>query len=152
MKLLLSILSFACILSACNTQSNSDADLAKAKQNTIDSLKFVMAKKAIIDSVNTANAQREEQLTTEKEAIREEKARQVVVNNNIPATPAKKKKKWNNTAKGAVIGAGTGAITGALVDKKRGEGALVGGLIGGGVGAATGAIVDHSKKKKAQAN
>jgi YMGG-like Gly-zipper len=48
--------------------------------------------------------------------------------------------------KGAVIGAGVGAATGAIVSKKKGEGAIIGGLVGAGVGAGTGAIIDDKKK------
>lgn len=66
--------------------------------------------------------------------------------NNAPV--AKKKKKWSHTAKGAVVGAGAGAITGAIVNKDRVKGAVIGTLIGAGAGAATGAIVDQKEKKK----
>ena len=56
-----------------------------------------------------------------------------------------KKKGWSKAAKGAVIGAGTGAIIGAVIDKNhRGTGAIVGGIIGGGTGYAIG----RSKDKK----
>lgn len=56
-----------------------------------------------------------------------------------------KKKGWSKAAKGAVIGAGTGAIIGAVVDKNhRGTGAVVGGIIGAGTGYAIG----RSKDKK----
>ena len=58
-----------------------------------------------------------------------------------------KKKGWSNTAKGAVIGAGVGAATGAIVSKKKGQGAIIGGLVGAGVGAGTGAIIDEKKKE-----
>lgn len=54
----------------------------------------------------------------------------------------------SSTAKGAIIGAGVGAVTGAIVDKKHGEGAIVGAVLGAGAGAGTGAIIDHNKKKK----
>ncbi|WP_431245042.1 hypothetical protein ACQ9BO_00155 [Flavobacterium sp. P21] len=46
------------------------------------------------------------------------------------------------------MGAGVGATTGAIVSKKKGEGAIIGGLAGAGVGAGTGAIIDSNKKKK----
>lgn len=67
---------------------------------------------------------------------------------NQPAaisTPAKKKG-WSGTAKGAVIGAGVGAATGAIISKKKGTGAIIGGLAGAGVGAGTGAIIDGGEK------
>ena len=146
MKLLLSILSAACLLTACNSGANKEAELVKAKQMTIDSMKAVLAKQAVIDSMNTVIAEREE------------KNKQIEANNNITpqaqpqAVVQQKKKKWNNTAKGAVIGAGTGAVAGAIINKKRAEGALVGSLVGAGVGAATGLVVDKTKKNKQQRN
>lgn len=45
-----------------------------------------------------------------------------------------KKKGWSKAAKGAAIGAGTGAVAGAIISKKKGVGAVVGGLIGAGGG------------------
>lgn len=115
------------LLSACKNKTLVDAASDKRK---LDSVQEASAKQRIIDSVKLANT------------------------NNAPETQtsstaeAPKKKGWSNTAKGAVIGAGVGAVTGAIVDKKHGEGAIVGGLIGAGVGAGTGAIIDHNKKKK----
>jgi gas vesicle protein len=47
----------------------------------------------------------------------------------------KHKKGWSPKAKNAVIGAGAGAVIGALVDKNNhGVGALIGGAVGGGAG------------------
>jgi len=112
-------------------------------------MRVVMEKQAIIDSMNALQAQRQE---AEKwEDIEKNEATnhtQAVSSAPAPAAPAKKK--WSHTAKGALVGAGTGAITGAIVNKKRVEGALIGTVIGAGVGAGTGAIVDHSVKKKRQ--
>jgi len=162
MKLLISMFCAVCLLTACNSESNKQAALLRAKQATVDSMKVVLAKKAVIDSMNSVMA------------INEEKNRQSVANHNalaattgavavtsstspitapnVTTSPryaaAKRKKKWNNTAKGAVIGAGAGAVTGAIVSKKRGKGAIIGGLIGGGAGAGTGLVIDHAKSKR----
>jgi hypothetical protein len=54
------------------------------------------------------------------------------------------KKGWSKAAKGAVIGAGTGAIAGAVISKNKGKGAIIGGV----VGAAGGYIIGRSKDKK----
>ncbi len=69
------------------------------------------------------------------------KAAQTVVynNNNTTTTPASttstKKKGWSKAAKGAVIGAGTGAVAGAIINKRnRAAGAAIGAVIGGGAG------------------
>ena len=59
-----------------------------------------------------------------------------------------KKKGWSNAAKGTVIGAGSGAIIGAIVSKKKGAGAIIGGLIGAGAGY----VVGNEKDKKSGRN
>ncbi len=61
------------------------------------------------------------------------------------AHEAKVKKGWSKAAKYSAIGGGTGAILGAVINKKnRVAGAVVGAVIGGGVGFGIG----HSKDKK----
>jgi phage tail tape-measure protein len=53
------------------------------------------------------------------------------------------KKGWSAKAKGAVIGAGAGAVAGAIIHKRqRGVGAVVGGVLGAGAGTGIGAIID----------
>ncbi|HEX8462508.1 MAG TPA: YMGG-like glycine zipper-containing protein [Segetibacter sp.] len=64
------------------------------------------------------------------------------------STPVPAKKKgWSNSAKGAVIGAGAGAVGGAIISKKKGTGAIIGGVLG----AAGGYIIGKNKDKKAAA-
>jgi hypothetical protein len=64
-------------------------------------------------------------------------------------TEEKKKKGVSNTVKGAVIGAGAGAVGGAIINKKNpGKGAIIGGVVGAGAGAVTGIILDKNKKKR----
>ena len=147
MKLSASIFCAICFLTACNSASDKEAVALKAKQATIDSMKVVIAKQAVIDSMNAVSAQRE----AEVQAQNEEKSSQIAANNSV-APVAAKKKGWNHTAKGAVVGAGTGAIAGAIINKHHAKGALIGSLIGGGAGAGTGAIVDAAKKKKNKGN
>jgi hypothetical protein len=55
------------------------------------------------------------------------------------------KKGWSHKKKYAVVGAGAGAATGAIVSKKKGKGAL----IGGAVGAGSGYLLGRHKDKKA---
>lgn len=51
---------------------------------------------------------------------------------------------WSAKAKGAVIGAGTGAVLGAVVNgRNRLAGGVIGSLIGAGAGTGIGAIIDH---------
>jgi hypothetical protein len=60
------------------------------------------------------------------------------------APVATKKKGWSKAAKGTAIGAGVGAIGGAIISKKKGLGAVIGGVVGG----AGGYIIGHNKDKK----
>lgn len=136
----LSIIFLTLIFVSCQNQQKVDVN--KAKKASIDSMQTAIQKQKTIDSMQVEIAK-----------IKEEKERPqnvTVVNqpaNTASETPAKKKG-WSGTAKGAVIGAGVGAATGAIVSKKKGQGAIIGGLVGAGVGAGTGAIIDDSKKKK----
>jgi hypothetical protein len=132
--IVLSMVIFSC-------QNKEKLDLEKAKQASIDSMKVEIAKQKVIDSMQAEMAEVEKQ-----------KQKEVVVVNHTSETQAAapKKKGWSNTAKGAVIGAGVGAATGAIVSKRKGEGAIIGGLIGAGVGAGTGSVIDEKKKKEQQ--
>lgn len=54
-----------------------------------------------------------------------------------------KKKGWSKAAKGTAIGAGAGAVLGAVINKRnRAVGAVVGGVIGGGGGYVIGRTMD----------
>ncbi len=125
---------------SCQNQTKVDADIAK--KATIDSMKIVIENQKIIDSMNLKMAK----------IVRQKQEKEVVyVNQNGSSTTTNtttKKKKWSGAAKGAVIGAGVGAVTGAIISKKKGEGAIIGGIAGAGVGAVTGDIIEDSKKKK----
>lgn len=71
-----------------------------------------------------------------------------VVNTSETIPQVEKKKRVNEVAKGAIIGAGVGAVTGAIVSKKKGKGAVIGGILGAGAGAAGGKVVQTRKAKK----
>ena len=62
----------------------------------------------------------------------------------------KEKTGWSHRKKGAVIGAGAGAVTGALVSKHHAKGAIIGGAVGAGAGYLYGR--HHDKKDPAYAN
>jgi hypothetical protein len=125
-------------------QNQGKMDVAKAKAATVDSMKVEIEKQRVIDSMQQVRVKMEEaKVETQKEVV--------VVNQQAPqgtttTTTTTKKKGWSSTAKGAVIGAGVGAATGAIISKKKVQGAIIGGVAGAGVGAGTGAIIDGSKK------
>ncbi|REG96100.1 glycine zipper family protein [Flavobacterium aquicola] len=137
----LSIILLVFVFGACQKQQNEE--ISRAKQASIDSMKTEINRQKVIDSMKLEMAKIEEK--EEKE-----RAQHVTVVNQpvaVAAAPAKKKG-WSGAAKGAVIGAGVGAATGAIVSKKKGQGAVIGGIVGAGVGAGTGAIIDDSTKNK----
>ncbi|MGL2964977.1 YMGG-like glycine zipper-containing protein [Flavobacterium sp. XGLA_31] len=135
MKNTVMILAAVVILASCKNTDRHGEITDDVKQVTIDSMKQVAEKQRIIDSMNI-----------EKEKALQEQETAAVNNQHSTAAAPTKKKGWSNTAKGAVIGAGVGAVTGAIVSKKKGEGAIIGGLAGAGIGAGTGAIIDSKKK------
>lgn len=131
-KILIIGMTLAALVS-CKDMQKENQELT-SKTAAIDSMKLEMEKQRIIDSVKMAESSKKEV---------------VVVNNTSPQsnTTASPRKKMSGAAKGALIGAGVGAVTGAIVSDKKAEGAIIGGVAGAGVGAGTGAIIDESKKK-----
>lgn len=75
-----------------------------------------------------------------------EHQRTVVVEKPVPvAATATQKKGWSKAAKGTAIGAGVGAVAGAVINKRnRAAGAAIGAVIGGG----SGYVIGRSKDKK----
>jgi YMGG-like Gly-zipper len=59
-------------------------------------------------------------------------------------TVTKTKKGWSNKAKGAAIGGGAGAVTGAVVSHNKAKGAVIGGAVGAGAGY----LIGRHKDKK----
>src|SRR5947207_8720715 len=123
-KIILFLISLA-VLSGCNNKSDNAHDVQKSQQITIDSIKAVNIKQKTIDSMKERNRIHVER-TPQNSAITTTPVTPVTTT----STTTKKKKGWSNTAKGAVIGAGVGAVTGAIIDKKHpGQGAVIGGAI-----------------------
>jgi uncharacterized membrane protein YeaQ/YmgE (transglycosylase-associated protein family) len=75
-----------------------------------------------------------------------------VVNTSETIPQIEEKKRLNAVAKGAIIGAGVGAVAGVIVSKKKGKGAIVGGILGAGAGAAGGKILKERNEKKQATN
>lgn len=139
MKKIAMILGLVTVMLSCKNTDKQGIANDDIHQTTIDSMKMVAEKQRIIDSMTIVN---KSQLQQKEVVVVHENQ-----NNNATATaPTPVKKKWSGAAKGAVLGAGVGAATGAIVSKKKGQGAIIGGLAGAGVGAGTGAIIDGKKK------
>jgi hypothetical protein len=150
MRHLIIAFTLASIVAACN---NSPKISAQAKQ---DSLNLAKAKlKAVqdslkIDSFQRAEARKEEEKITKARAAeraaqqpRTRQASYVKGYSDYYEQPQPQKKGWSSAAKGAVIGAGAGAVTGILVDKKNARGAIIGGVVGAGTGYAIGRAKDR---------
>lgn len=152
----------ACSLSACNN-AEKEAQ-ARAQQATIDSLKNEAYKKQVADSIAQAAQLQQQQVSYENAAAASGYhhthhhssgsgggyASSSSAGSVQQQQAAPQKKGWSAKAKGAIIGAGAGAITGAMVDKRKGEGAIIGGILGAGAGLGTGAIIDKKQKDKQQ--
>lgn len=157
-KIILILITLAGIY-GCNTKvTNNDTEIAKAKQAAVDSMKqmnLISQQKRQIDSLEMAS----EVNPTKANAVNNSSANAYTASsrNTTPSTPVsyastKKKKKMGNVAKGAIIGAGVGAVTGAVVSKKKGQGAIVGGVLGAGAGAGVGAIINKKQQQKEKEN
>jgi len=65
---------------------------------------------------------------------------------------AQAQRRFSPQAKGAVIGGGSGAILGAVINKRnRAVGGVIGGVVGAGAGYAVGKHIDNRQKKRAAA-
>lgn len=158
MKKTIIIFAFIPFVFACtdSKQTNNSAEIAKAKQAAIDSVNkanLIIQQQKTIDSLKNVaaiNEKKEIAKTTEKTIV-SSKNGYVGSKSSVPATPVgystTKKKKLSNTAKGAIIGASVGAVTGAVVAKKKGQGAVIGGVIGAGTGAGVGAVIDKKQEE-----
>lgn len=142
----------ALLVLSCKPNAN-EAGVIDDKQAAIDSMKVEMkkheaelAKQKTIDSMQEVAAR-----DRDRAAARVHRSQAVASAPAPAAAPAQQQRKgWSGAAKGAVIGAGVGAISGAVIDKKKpAQGAVIGGLAGAGLGAGTGAILDSEKKRKA---
>jgi|GEM_PF-154147 hypothetical protein len=168
---------FAAGIALCISACNSDKKAAQeAQERALDSMRIELAKQQAIDSMNEAAALAQKDLEMKMEE--EKKAAAAAsssrrssgggggrssggnsyttnnYNNTAPQSPntqtTQQRKGWSSKATGAAIGAGVGAIGGAVLSEKKGAGAVIGGLGGAAVGLGTGAIIDAEKKKKAE--
>ncbi len=172
MKKMIPVFAIACMAMSCSDNAAKQAQI-DAQQHTMDSMKMELVKKQTIDSMNAVAAQQvvAQPVVTEQQTVttvhhaahhpggvtHNTYTANTTTNYAAAPTPVataepKKKKGWSAKATGTVVGAGVGALSGALIDKRKGEGAVIGGLIGAAGGLGTGAIIDKKKKDKENEN
>ena len=135
-----------------------------SQEATIDSMKMEIVKQRTVDSMqDVAKAEEKEPVTktvvvaapTRHTTPRSTTSSSSDYNSGSSysnaayepvAAPAPVKKGWSSKAKGAIIGAGAGALGGAIINKRnRGAGAVIGGLGGAVLGTGVGAVIDHKR-------
>ncbi|RYD56793.1 MAG: glycine zipper family protein [Sphingobacteriales bacterium] len=155
MKQFIAILLIAVTAASCNSATSKEDKaviLAQqiAHQRSLDSMETAMTTQRVVDSMNAVTATAK---TKDANKPMRLQTRTVYVNNNSepasnntqPVATANEKKGWSAKAKGAVIGAGVGAVTGAMVSEKKGKGAIIGGVLGAGAGVGVGAVIDNKQ-------
>jgi len=162
MKKILSIITVAAVMTACNSNSKTtEADVEAKIAAYKDSMRMV-ADTAGLAQYQAWKAQNE--LADDNQYNATQFAAAVPARTYAPArkastsrsvnnadgsrnseasNTAKGKKGWSKAAKGTAIGAGTGAVIGAVVNKRnRVAGGVIGGVVGGGVGYGIGRSMD----------
>ena len=152
-------------MAACNSSALKEKEAAiQAQKNTIDSMNNELAKQKLIDSMKDATSMQyilpaavpqnvspsvasTRRSATKNYAARNRNTSTSSTNNTVAQAPVAQepaaKKGWSAKAKGAVIGAGTGAAAGAIINKRnRAAGAVIGGILGAGAGTGVGAVID----------
>ncbi len=148
MKKTIAVIALAAVFAACNNNSKMSSE------TKVDSVKIIRDSLKL-DSFQRADAEKKAALEAE-EAAKTERAALAASsrsNNNTQvrgyseegynAPQATQRKGMSSAAKGAIIGAGAGAVTGILVDKKNGRGAVIGGVVGAGTGYTIGRAKDR---------
>lgn len=137
MKKIFAIVALAIGLASCG---NSAKEEALAKQQAMaavrDSLKLDSFKKAEVAKQELLKEQKHqaELAAARRSASSSYSSSGSTTTSSAGTTTAAQKKGWSSAAKGTAIGAGVGALSGVLIDKKDGRGAIIGGLAGAGAG------------------
>ncbi len=170
MKRILSVVSIAVIMVACNSKSDSAAAAAQLEKFK-DSLRMAADTAGLSEYRDWKASNEINQDETTDQSGQLAAAPVAVQRTTAPArtnttntasrnrsvssgtgsrtsqssNTATRKKGWSKAAKGAAIGGGTGAVVGAVVNKKN---RVAGGVIGGVIGAGVGYGVGRAKDKK----
>lgn len=147
MKRIALIFAVVATFAACNNSSKTDSLLKEqALKQVRDSIRLDSFNRAEAQELKIAEEKKQMELQNASASSQKSSTERSYVKgvsetytNTQPA-----KKGWSKAAKGAAIGAGVGAVTGVIVDKKDGRGAVIGGLAGAGAGY----VIGRSKDKK----
>lgn len=154
MKSMFSILAITVSLMACNHETEKTETVNQPGTTIVtdttglaefQAYKAAKAHGFIKDEVAEAKARNN--TTARKSSSRKYSSSNSTVykSGSATVTPEQQKKGWSHAAKGAVIGAGSGAILGAAINKNN---RVAGGVVGGVVGGAVGYGIGRSKDKK----
>ena len=132
-------------LYACNGNAKKVAvnqTHAIEKQQMIAAIKDSLR----LDSFERAQAQKASQSVKQEAATRIDASQDHATGSHTSPNreTTTKKQGWSYAAKDAALGGLAGAIGGAIIDKKKGRGAVVGGMVGAG----TGYVIGREKDKK----
>lgn len=159
MKKIILLLTVVTIFAACKNKSNpvvenknlvlvdttglskSNAMTDAAHGNTI------AVPKVVVPQATTTTTQKAR--TTSNAAYPDNGTSTTTTTTTTPAVP-KRDKGWSSAAKGTAIGAGTGAVVGAIATKNA-KGAIIGAIIGGGGGYVIGRSKDRKSGRVARA-
>lgn len=145
MKKLFAIVALSSVMFACNNKAKQEEASKQAmiqKQEQVKSIKDSMR----LDSFAKAEAVKKEKVKKDSEVAAAYKAgrnsheSRASTNSSTSSSsyggtqPTAKKAGWSDAAKGSVIGGAAGAVGGAIIDKKHGQGAIIGGVLGAGTG------------------
>ena len=141
---LVAIIVILATFAACNNDSKMNNQLKEqALKQVRDSIRLDSFQRAEARTIETAQEKEHLALESSRSSSNSQRTYVKGVSETYTNTqPAKKG--WSKAAKGAAIGAGAGAVTGVIVDKKDGRGAVVGGLVGAGAGY----VIGRSQDKK----
>ena len=169
MKKILSIFTIVAILAACKSKTNSALSNSKnmvlvdttglSKSNALTDVgnnKYIINDKAISNPAAAKPASSSPKQTSNSTVNNSTSGNSGGSGSNtstakVPA-PVQADKGWSHAAKGTAVGAGTGAITGAILNKDhRGTGAIIGAAIGAGTGYVIGRATDKKTGRVARA-
>ena len=169
MKKILSIFTIVAILAACKSKTNSEFSTSKnmvlvdttglSKSNVLTDVgnnKYVINEKAVSNPATAKPSSSLPKQTSNSTAGNSNSGNSGVSGSNTSTAeapaPVPADKGWSHAAKATAVGAGSGAIIGAIVNKDhRGEGALIGTAIGAGTGYLIGRAKDRKTGRVARA-